>query len=78
MARPQRRPITPHRRYRCRFCGLLLPALPVTQAPNDALLLGHLSQSHRVESRVYVQRMRTTEDIARVAAEAYEVVEEDG
>jgi hypothetical protein len=68
----------PSKRYRCRFCGLTLPALPVTQAPNGALLLGHLSQSHRVESRVYVHRMHRTEDIGTVAAEAFEVVEEDG
>jgi hypothetical protein len=72
-------PSRPQKRYRCRFCGAILPAwLPVPQEPNGAMLLGHLSQSHRAESRVYVHRMRTTEDIAIVAAEAYEVVEEDG
>jgi hypothetical protein len=36
------------KRYRCRFCGALLPAwLPAARAPNGALLLGHLSQHHR-------------------------------
>jgi hypothetical protein len=33
--------------YRCRFCGLLLPAwLPVFQAPNGAMRLGHLKGRH--------------------------------
>jgi len=38
--------------------------------------LGHLSQQHPDQVRPYLARMRT-EDIATVAAEAFEVVEED-
>lgn len=30
------------KRFKCKFCGLTLPALPATQAPNGALRLGHL------------------------------------
>jgi hypothetical protein len=63
------------RRYRCRFCGLDLPAwLPVAKRPNGAMLLGHLGQDHPDQMGPYLERMRT-EDIATVAAEAYEVVE---
>jgi hypothetical protein len=39
------------------------------------MLLHHLSQQHPDQVRPYLQRMRT-EDIATVAAVAYEVVEE--
>ena len=63
------------RRYRCRYCGVVFnAALPVTQRPNGAILLHHLSQSHPDQVGPYLERMRT-EDIAMVAAEAYEVVE---
>jgi hypothetical protein len=72
---PGEDPITT-RRYRCRVCGRLLPAwLPVAQRPNTALLLGHLSQQHPDQVGPYLDRMRT-EDIATVAAEAYEVIED--
>jgi hypothetical protein len=65
------------RYYRCRSCGLVLPAwLPVAQRPNRALLLGHLADRHPSEARPYLTRM-ATEDIATVAAEAYEVIEEE-
>jgi hypothetical protein len=69
----------PQKRYRCRFCGVVLPAwLPVAQRPNGAMLLTHLSQHHRAEEAVQalLARMRT-EDIATVAAEAFEVIEGD-
>jgi len=56
----------------------ILPAwLPVAKPPDEAILLYHLSQHHPDQVRPYLERMRGTEDIARVAAEAYEVVEED-
>jgi hypothetical protein len=72
MSQPQR-----SRRYRCRFCGVTLPAwLPVAKRPDGAMLLYHLSQQHPDEIGPYLERMRT-EDIGMVA-EAYEVVEEDG
>jgi hypothetical protein len=67
------------KRFKCRFCGLELPAwLPVFKAPNGTMLLTHLSQRHRAEVPVkrLLERMRT-EDIATVAAEAFEVVEEE-
>jgi hypothetical protein len=61
------------KRYRCRVCGRVLPAwLPVPEVPNGAMLLGHLSQQHPTEVKPYLERMRT-EDIATVAAEAFEV-----
>jgi hypothetical protein len=37
----------PQKRYRCRFCGAVLPAwLPVAREPNGSMLLHHLSQQH--------------------------------
>jgi hypothetical protein len=67
------------RRYRCRYCQAILPAaLPVTQEPNGAMLLNHLSAMHAEELRPYLARMAAGEDIADTAAEAYEVVEGDG
>jgi hypothetical protein len=64
-------------RYHCCYCGYDFPAaLPVTQEPNGAMLLNHLAAMHRDELRPYLARM-ATEDIAAVAAEAYEVVEGD-
>ena len=54
---------------RCWFYGQILRAwLPVFQQPNGALRLGHLTQRHRAESHP---------SIARVSAEAFEVVEKD-
>jgi hypothetical protein len=66
------------RGYRCRFCGVILNAwLPVPKRPDGAMLLGHLSQQHPTELKPYLEQMRT-EDIGHVAAQAFEVVEEDG
>jgi hypothetical protein len=50
----------------------------VAQRPNGAMLLTHLSQHHRAELAVkaWLARMRT-EDIATVAAEAFEVLERE-
>jgi hypothetical protein len=65
---------------RCRFCGRELPAwLPVAQRPWEPMLLHHLSLMHLTEVGPYLARMRT-EDIATVAAEAFDVIksEEDG
>jgi hypothetical protein len=68
----------PRKRYRCRFCGALLPAwLPVVQEPDGAMLLQHLSWDHPDQVALYLARMAVGEDIATVAAEAYEVVEEN-
>ncbi len=69
-------PPRPQHRDRCRSCGRGLPAwLPAAQRPNGAMLLHHLADMHPTEARPYLTRMET-EDIAPVAAEAYEVVEE--
>jgi hypothetical protein len=69
----------PQRRYRCRYCQALLPAwLPVSREPNGAMLLHHLTQQHPAEAKAYLARMHRTEDIGTVAAEAFEVMEEDG
>ena len=64
------------RRFKCKFCGAILRAwLPVGQEINGAMLLSHLSQSHRAESPTDVNRMQRTEDIGTIAAEALEVIE---
>jgi hypothetical protein len=64
------------KRFKCRYCGRELPAWrPVARRPNGAMLLLHLSAMHPAEAWPYLARMRT-EDIATVAAEAYEVVED--
>ena len=66
------------RRYRCRYCGRVLPAwLPVAQCPNGAMLLNHLSAMHPDRVGPYLRRMAAGEDMDTVAAEAYEVVEGD-
>jgi hypothetical protein len=63
------------RRYRCRFCGTHLNAyLPWAQAPNSALLLGHLGQQHMDQFRPYLTRMET-ECIDRVLLECFTLVE---
>ena len=66
-----------HKRYRCRFCGVTLPAwLPVPQVPDGAMLLWHLGQRHPAELGPFLEQMHTMEDIAQVATQAFEVVEE--
>jgi hypothetical protein len=68
--------MTTHRRYRCRYCGHDFPAaLPVTQAPNGAMLLNHLSAMHRDQVGPDLRRMET--DCIDVVVDAYEVVEGD-
>jgi hypothetical protein len=70
--------MTPRRRYRCRYCGQGLPAwLPVFNVPNGAMLLGHLSQDHPTEVGRYLDQMRGSEDIAEVAMQGCNVIEED-
>jgi hypothetical protein len=69
--------MTTHKRFMCRYCGVVLPAwLPVPKRPDGAMLLGHLAQQHLDEVTPYLDRMRT-EAIPEVAAEAFEVVEAD-
>jgi hypothetical protein len=66
------------KRFKCRFCGHVLPAwLPVARESNGAMLLHHLTQQHPAEARAYLARMHRTEDISPVAAEAFEVVGDD-
>ncbi len=44
------------------------------------MLLHHLSRQHPDQAGAYLDRMHTVDDIGRVAAEAFEVIEreEDG
>jgi hypothetical protein len=65
----------PRRRYRCRACGVSFAARPVTQASDGALLLNHLAARHRDQVGPYLRHMEVGEDIASVAAEAYELIE---
>jgi hypothetical protein len=68
----------PRKRYRCTFCGETLNAyLPWAQAPNSALLLGHLGQQHMDQLRPYLKRMET-EEIDLVLLELFQLVEADG
>jgi hypothetical protein len=68
----------PRKRYRCRFCGAVLPAwLPVAKRPEGAMLLYHLGQHHLAEAAPYLQCMET-ESIDRVLAELFEGVEQKG
>jgi hypothetical protein len=61
----------PRPRYRCRYCGYDFPAaLPVTHAPDGAMLLNHLAAMHREVVGPYLARMRTDEDHDRVVVEA--------
>jgi hypothetical protein len=64
-----------HKRFKCRFCGIVLPAwLPVAKRPEASMLLYHLSQLHP-DQGPYLERMRI-ECIATLAAEVFEVVED--
>jgi len=66
-----------NKRFKCRSCGAELPAwLPVAEAPDGAMLLGHLSRQHPDRVGPSLERMRT-EDIAAVAAGAFAVIEGD-
>jgi hypothetical protein len=50
----------PRKRYRCRYCGALLPAwLPVVKRPEASMLLYHLGQHHPEEVGLYLKRMET-------------------
>jgi hypothetical protein len=71
--------MTTHPRYRCRYCGDLLPAwLPVARKPEGSMLLYHLSHHHPDQVGPYLARIHTDEDHDRVVLEAYELVEGDG
>jgi hypothetical protein len=67
--------MSPRPRYRCRFCGALLPAwLPVVKRPEGSMLLYHLGQHHLAEAAPYLQRMET-ECITTVLLDLFELVE---
>ena len=69
--------MTTRKRFKCRFCGHILPGwLPVAKRPDGSMIFYHLSHQHPDQVGPYLERMRT-ECIATVAAEAYEVVEEE-
>jgi hypothetical protein len=61
----------PKKRYRCRFCGAMLPA---AKRPEGSMLLSHLGQDHLEAVRPYLQRMKT-ECSNAVLHELYELVE---
>jgi hypothetical protein len=68
--------MTSRRRYRCRFCGAMLPAwLLVAKRPEASMLLYHLGQHHPGQVRPYLQRMET-ECITTIVVEAFEVVDD--
>ena len=74
MSQPQ-----PTKRFTCRFCRHVLPAwLSVAQEPDGAMPLGHLGRQHPTEIGALLAQMRTTEDIAPMAAQAFEVTEDTG
>jgi hypothetical protein len=67
----------PRKRYRCRFCGVVLPAwLPVAKRPESSMLLYHLGQRHLEAIGPYLRRMET-ECIDAVLSELFDVVEEE-
>jgi hypothetical protein len=62
--------------YRCRGCGVVLPAwYPVPGEPDGAMLLHHVAQSHPAEVGRYLEQMHTDDDITPAILQAYEVVE---
>jgi hypothetical protein len=62
--------------YRCRYCGVILPAwLPVPPVPDGAMLLYHLSHQHPAQVGPYLDRTHT-EDIGTVAAQAFDLIED--
>jgi hypothetical protein len=64
----------PHKRFRCRVCSVTFSAwLPVPGEPDGALLLHHVAPSHPAELNPFLDRMQTTDDVAPVIVEAYEV-----
>ena len=68
--------MTTRKRFKCRFCSVLLPAwLPVAKRPEGSMLLYHLGQHHPDQVGPYLEPM-CTEDIATVAAAAYAMVED--
>jgi hypothetical protein len=49
----------------------------MAKQPDGALLPGHLSHQHPDHVGLYLDRMRGTEDISMVAAQAFDAVAED-
>jgi hypothetical protein len=69
----------PRKRYRCRYCGTHLNAyLPWAQAPNSALLLGHLAQQHMDQLRLYLKRMEVECIDTILTTELFDLVEGEG
>jgi hypothetical protein len=77
MAASPQPPMKLRRRYRCRYCGLRFNAWrPWARAPNGVLLFGYLRLHHADQMGPYRARLDAGEDLTAVAAEAYEVVED--
>jgi len=63
---------TTHTRFKCRFCGAVLPAwLPVVKRPNGAMLLYHLGQNHPDRVKAYLDQMPSDENHDRVVVQAF-------
>lgn len=61
---------------RCRHCGAALPTwLPVLGRPDGPMLLLHLGAQHPDEFTALQAQMHMTADIAKVAAQAFDLVE---
>ena len=58
--------MTTRKRFKCRFCGSMLPAwLPVPNRPDGTMLLYHLSQQHTEHMGPSLERMRTEDTSGR-------------
>ncbi len=68
--------MTTGRRFRCRCCGVVLSAwFPVSNEPDGAMLLGHMTRAHPVKLRPFLDQMRITVDIMLVIVQAFEAVD---
>jgi hypothetical protein len=64
--------MTTRRCFRCRCCGVVLPAwLPGLGRPDDAMRLGHMTQAHPAELRPFLDQ-DVSDDIAPVIMQAFE------
>jgi hypothetical protein len=58
--------MTTDRRFRCCFCGMVLPAwYPVPGSSDGAMLLNHMAHAHPAEVGTFLDQMHTTDDTRR-------------
>ncbi len=66
--------MTTRTRFKCRFCGVVLPAwYPVPGEPDGAQLLHHVAPSHPAELNPLLDQMHTDDDITPAIVQAFEV-----